>query len=454
MLKKKGFFENRSWLLGILLPVLIFLPRAISAKDFKKEIELLHRVSPGESLAKIARRYLPRTEAHTIGDLVQRIQKRNRLKGTLIRPNQHLLIPLARSNPVVSKTIPKERDFEARGIYVNRFSVGSPKMNRLLKELLALGGNTVILDGKDMWGTVSYPSQVKLAREIGATEKATVADPPKLFHFLHKKGLHIGVRLVLFYDPQLAAKRPHLAVRSIATGEPWKENGKATWVDPSHPVVQRYNLDIARELAEMGVDEIQFDYIRFPTMGNIQDATYSFDKEKISKHEVITAFLAQAQKELAPFKVLLSVDVFGVMAWNKPEDIQTTGQKIEDLAKHCDVMSPMIYPSHFYAPFQGIANPGDEPFRCVSEACERFSLLLDGEEVTLRPWIQAFPYGTSIFSKEYILEELRALRQSKARGWLLWSAGNAYDVSWKALAQWNDGSANQEIVKAGLSQVD
>ncbi len=196
----------------------------------------------------------------------------------------------------------------------------------------------------------------------------------------------------------------------------------------------------------MGVDEIQFDYIRFPAMGNVQDAAYSFDEEKTPKHQVITSFLSKARGELAPYGVLLSIDVFGVTAWNRPEDIQITGQKIEDLARSCDVISPMIYPSHFYGPFQSIAKPGDQPFLLVSETCRRISSLLGDTPVTLRPWIQAFPYGTTRFDDNYVLEELRALHLSRARGWLLWSAGNAYDRAWKAWGQWNSRSLAHHII--------
>ncbi len=454
MAKRSCSLKTISSLSVLLVTTFFFCPGGIFARDFKNQSEFLHVVSPGESLSKVARLYLPLTEAYTVIDLIQKIKERNDLTGTLIRPNQHLLIPLVRSTPIISKTIPKGRDFEARGIYVNRFSMGCRKMNRLIDRLIALGGNTVILDGKDMSGKLSFPSRVTLARDIDASASSIIADPAKLFHDLHQKGLHVVIRLVLFYDPLLAAKRPDLAVRSATTGEPWVEKGKQAWVDPSHPTVQRYNLDIARELAEMGVDEIQFDYIRFPAMGNTRDAAYSFDEQKIPKHQVITAFLAQARKELAPYEVLLSLDVFGVMGWEHSEDIQTTGQKIRDLAKYCDVMSPMIYPSHFYGPFQNIANPSDEPFLVISETCKKFSALLEEERVTLRPWIQAFPFGTRTFSEEYILEELRALNQSEANGWLFWSAGNAYDVAWKALAQWNDTVLEGKTIKAQISRLD
>ena len=422
--------------------------------EFKNETEFFHHVSPGESLSEIARRYLPLSEAFTIRDFIRKIQQRNGLEGTVIHPSQRLLIPAVRSTPVVPETLPKSRDFEAKGIYVNRYSMACQKMNRLLDTLTVLGGNTLILDGKDMSGNLSYPSRVDLAREIGATANPTIKDPAKLFDHLHKKGIHVGMRLVLFYDPLLAAKRPHLAVRSITTGAPWKENGKLAWVDPSNPAVQRYNLDIARELAEMGVDEIQFDYIRFPTMGDTRDAGYSFNEEKIPKHQVITAFLARARNELAPWKVLLSIDVFGVMGWDRPEDVRMTGQKIGDLAEYCDVISPMIYPSHFYGSFQSISNPGDHPFFFVSETCQRFSLLLQDREVTLRPWIQAFPLGTTTFGEEYIVEELRALNQSGAKGWLFWSAGNAYEVALKGLAQWNCRASEGKIGETGSIRLD
>ncbi|UCG65816.1 MAG: hypothetical protein JSW12_01825, partial [Deltaproteobacteria bacterium] len=287
---------------------------------------------------------------------------------------------------------------------------------------------------------LSYPSRVALANEIGADASPVINDPAKLFHYLHQKGLHVSVRLVLFYDPFLATKRPELALCGENNGNHQTELAKGLWVDPAHPAVQEYNLSIAKELAEMGVDEIQFDYIRYPTSESFQNSRYSFDEDSIPRNRIITDFLARVYKELTPYKVLLSVDVFGIMGWDRQEDILMTGQKIEELARHCDVVCPMIYPSHFTSPFQGIAQPGREPFLMVSETCKRFSSFLKNSKATLRPWIQAFPLGAGNFSEDYILEELRALDQSYSSGWMLWSAGNAYDVAWKALDQWNKRS--------------
>ena len=450
MLILKPFSRILTYLFVLFYAPIVLLPTNIFAQDIEKDTQLIHRVSPGESLHKIARQYLPLTEELTVNDLVERIKVLSGVEGSLIRPKQWLLIPLVRLSPVAAKTVPKKTDFEAKGIYVNRYTMASKRMKKLIAELAAVGGNTVILDGKGMSGKLSYPSRVDLAEEIGANAEPVTRDLAKLIHYLHKRGIHVGVRQVLFYDELLAEQKPELALRDGVTGHPLMENGRRAWVDPSNPVVQEYNLGIARELAEMGVDEIQFDYIRFPTKENVEYGESGFYRQEVPRHKIITDFLARAREELAAHQILLSIDVFGIIAWGRSKDVEMTGQKIEDLAAHCDVISPMIYPSHFHNPFRGIVDPSERPYLLVSETCKRFSRLLKNSQVTLRPWIQAFPLGTNNFDEEYIFEQLRALDQSKVRGWLLWSAGNKYDVAWKALAEWNDDSFGEKRLRANL----
>jgi hypothetical protein len=450
MLIQKQFTRILPYFFVVFFALIVLLPKNILAEDIQKDTQLIHRVSPGESLHKIARQYLPLAEELTVDDLVEKIKVLSGVEGSLIRPNQWLLIPLVRSSPVAAKTVPKQTNFEAKGIYVNRYTMASQRIKGLIDELEAVGGNTVILDGKDMFGNLSYPSRVSLAEEIGANARPVTSDLAKMIHYLHEKGIHVGVRLVLFYDQLLAEKKPELALRDGLTGDLLLENGISAWVDPSHPVVQDYNVAIARELAEMGVDEIQFDYIRFPTKENIQYGESGLYGKTVPRYRIISDFLARARRELAAHQVLLSIDVFGIIAWGKPKDVEMTGQKIEDLARHCDVISPMIYPSHFHNPFRGIADPGERPYLLVSETCKRFSRLLKNSQATLRPWIQAFPLGTDHFDEEYVFEQLKALDESEVRGWLLWSAGNKYDVAWKALAEHNDHSLGQKILGANL----
>src|SRR5262249_17764575 len=137
---------------------------------------------------------------------------------------------------------------------------------------------------------------------------------------------------------------------------------KLVWGDPANREVQDYNLAIAREVAELGADEIQLDYIRFPAEGDLADIAYSFDTTTTPKHEIITGFLQRAAQELNPLGVLGSIDVYGATAWDEQRDVQATGQKMEDLARYADVISPMLYPSHFYPPFDGHNYPAWEPY--------------------------------------------------------------------------------------------
>jgi hypothetical protein len=431
-------YTNRAvCILAFVFLSLPFQPENTLAKNVENGEDLIHCVSPGDSLNKIARQYLHLTDAITTGELVEQIKTLNDIQSSLIRPRQRLLIPLSKSTPTEAEIVPKQPDFLAKGIYINRYSMACNKMRRLLDRLIGCGGNTVILDGKDMTGKLSYPSRIGLVKEIGADSGAVINNPAKLFHYLHEKGLHVSIRLVLFYDPFLANRRPELALCGEDNGNGSRELQKGLWVDPAHPAVQDYNLSIARELAQMGVDEIQFDYIRYPTGEGFQDSPDSLDKHSVPRNRIISDFLARAHEELAPHKVLLSIDVFGIIAWGRREDISVVGQRIEELAEHCDVICPMIYPSHFTSPFQSIPNPGREPFLMVSKTCQLFSSFLNGSGTTLRPWIQAFPLRAGNFTEDYILEELRALDQSDSIGWMLWSAGNAYDVAWRALERWN-----------------
>ena len=256
MVEPKLSFKSSLCISILVFLSLLFQPAKALAKDTSNNRDFIHVVSPGDSLNRIARQFLTLTDAITLGELVEEIKKLNGIQDSLIHPHQTLVIPLSQSTPVKANTVPRQPDFEARGIYINRFSMACQKMTRMIDRLIASGGNTVILDGKDMTGRLFYPSRVGLANEIGATANPIIGNPTKLFHYLHQKGLHVSIRLVLFYDPLLAAKKPELAFRRISTENQQAEIGRAEWVDPCHRIVQEYNLDIVRELAEMGVELI------------------------------------------------------------------------------------------------------------------------------------------------------------------------------------------------------
>jgi hypothetical protein len=286
---------------------------------------------------------------------------------------------------------------------------------------------------KDMDGRVSVPFDYPLAPKL---RRPPIPSLPKYMHFLHALGFHAIARLALFRDAQLAERHPELAVHSRRSGGPWLERGKLVWVDPSRREVQDYNLALARYAASSGADEIQFDYVRFPAEGDQADAEFAFQAEhsQETRAQVITGFLKRAYSEVHPLGVLVSVDVFGVMAWQRPLDLAHTGQDIAGMAKFCDVLSPMVYPSHFFN-MDGYARPGDAPEHFISESMERFQEITADTNVVLRPWLQAFAWHTKTYSPAYVRTQVDVAKDHGGIGFLFWNARNDYSVPFLAMPQ-------------------
>jgi len=174
--------------------------------------------------------------------------------------------------------------------------------------------------------------------------------------------------------------------------------------------------------------------VRFPAEGDQKDASFTFQTEhpKWQRSDVIADFLKRAYAELHPTGVLLSLDVFGVMAWQRPVDLSHTGQDIVAMAKHCDVLSPMIYPSHFFG-MDGIEHPGDAPEHFIGESMDRFQLITKGSGVVLRPWLQAFGWRTKTYSPQYIKTQVETSKNKGGVGFLFWNANNDYSKPYAAM---------------------
>jgi hypothetical protein len=259
------------------------------------------------------------------------------------------------------------------------------------------------------------------------------------------------MRQTLFHDELMGQKKPQFAPVSKKTGKPWKELNRVVWVDPSNITIQDYHLAISKELAQMGVDEIQYDYVRFPAWGDTKDAKYSFDETKLKKNEIITAFLKRQRENLAPYKVLMSADVYGVVAWEQDIDTSITGQKISDMAKYLDVISPMLYPSHFFGPFDGFANPGMEPYHFLYAGVKRTRYKTLGTGVTIRPWIQAFTWKAPNYSPDYVYKQIKATNDAYSGSWLLWNAGNEYKIAFNGISKFKGKYPSQEELDKKLA---
>jgi hypothetical protein len=201
---------------------------------------------------------------------------------------------------------------------------------------------------------------------------------------------------------------------------------------------------------------VQFDYVRFPAEGDQKDAVFDFQSDRgrmvtglrpvqaepspattqslTQRSEVIANFLDRAYAQLHPTGVLLSLDVFGVMAWQRPVDLAHTGQDIVAMAQHCDVLSPMIYPSHFFG-MDGIAHPGDAPEHFIGESMDRFKLVTKGSGVVIRPWLQAFAWRTKTYSPQYVEVQIEVAKQKGGVGFLFWNANNDYSKPYTAMPE-------------------
>ncbi|MBV9671091.1 MAG: hypothetical protein JOZ43_09060, partial [Acidobacteriales bacterium] len=296
----------------------------------------------------------------------------------------------------------------------------------------------VVFDIKDSDGTTSIPFDHPLAPH----NRHTIENLAKYVRWLHQHDMHAIARIALFRDEHIARDFPKLAVQSRSMGIAWKENGKQVWTDTSNPEVQDYDIALAKHVAESGVDEVQFDYVRFPAEGNQKDAKFTFETAHPGwkRADVIADFLDRAYAQLHPMGVLVSLDVFGVMAWQRDVDLAHTGQDIVRMVQHADVVSPMIYPSHFfnmdgYTGKDGHVLPGDAPEHFISVSMQRFDKITAGSGVVIRPWLQAFGWRTKTYSPQYVMTQIKTSKQCDGIGWLLWNARNDYSKPYAAMTQ-------------------
>jgi hypothetical protein len=385
-----------------------------------------------ETVNAIAHRFLSQSSIMLASELEGQIRETNHLaaKQLYVKKGQTLLIPTIEPQPIVEHSVPMAKDEEVRAIYLTGAMAGSAKGMNIIRRWHDVGGNAVVFDIKDSDGSLSVPFDHPLAPH----NRRSIPNLPKFVRYLHSMNLHAIARIALFRDEHIARDHSELAVHSRSTGQPWRENGKLVWTDTSNPKVQEYDIALAKWVAKSGADEIQFDYVRFPAEGNQADAKFYFQTThpEWKRADVIADFLDRAYQQLHPEGVLVSLDVFGIMAWQRNVDLAHTGQDIVRMAKYCDVISPMIYPSHFFG-MDGYKSPGDAPEHFIGESMDRFEVITAGSGVVMRPWLQAFAWRTHTYSPDYIMRQVSTSRDRGGIGFLFWNARNDYAKPYVAM---------------------
>jgi len=328
----------------------------------------------------------------------------------------------------------------AKGLYLTSTAVKSdPKFRHYVQLLNETELNALVIDVKEDNGHITYDSSIPLVNQIGADSKQLVKDLQDRVKTLHDNNIYTIARVVTFKDPFLAKKKPEWAMKR-RDGRLYYDEG-IPWVDPYKEEVWNYVVNVAKEAARIGFDEIQFDYVRFPSNAKQYDKIVAFDNPKgKTKAENIRDFLAYAKKELEPYNVFVSADVFAIATSDRTDS--GIGHHWETLTQVVDYMSPMIYPSHYANNAFGIPVPDANPYLTVRKslqaALEREKVLKqNGKKVAkIRPWFQDFTAtwvkGHIHYGPNEVQAQIKAAKELGINEYLIWSPSDRYsEEAWR-----------------------
>jgi len=333
-----------------------------------------------------------------------------------------LSLPL---NSPAYQILTRPEKIEAKGIYLTAYTAGSLDRRQKLVDLIKTTElNSVVIDIKDYSGRIFFDTNIPLVDKVGA-EDVRIPDLADWLKELKSQGIYTIARITVFQDPYLASQRPDIALKSKAGGI-WHDWKGLSWVDPTQKLVWDYNLDLAKEAVKMGFDEINFDYIRFPSDGDIKQIVYAnLDNASFEgKAKAMAEFYDYLDQTLKFEPAYTSADLFGMVLWRS--DGLNIGQRFQDAALHFDYICPMVYPSHYPDGFENFANPADHPYEVVYRSLIRAKDdLKKANRAQLRPWLQAFDLG-AVYTPEMIRLQKQATYDANGDGWLLWNASNRY----------------------------
>ncbi len=313
--------------------------------------------------------------------------------------------------------------FQAKAIYVPLHYLRSRElMLGYLDFIAATELNAIVVDVKGDFGFLAWDSNVDLVAQVGADEWFSDTWLP-LDEFVAEakaRNIYTIARIVVFKDNPLSHGKPELAVVK-EDGTVWIDREELGWANPFREEVWNYNIELAKEVAAFGFDELNFDYIRFPSDGDVGAIVYEEENSLETRTTAIRQFMTSLSESLRPYGSFISADVFGLTIWVVPTSDMRIGQRIIDVAPLIDYLAPMVYPSTFGPGNLGYANPSAEPYNVVYRSQLEAETLVP-PYVKVRPWLQGYWYS---------LEEMKQLKQaatdSNATGWTWWNAGGKYD---------------------------
>lgn len=368
------------------------------------------------------------TDLPEYNSIIEKISAVKTVSTALIedRKNRFSTLALWISNP---ETEPSNRSVSGKkALYLS-----VPAVQKNLSKYIDIANNTeidaVVIDMKDDFGNIYFPSENSTASEIKALRKPV--NLKVVIEKLKSNGIYSIARIVTFKDEKLFnAYNGKYTIKNRNTGAPWRGAEGEFWVDPYSEFVHNYNIDLAKELEKAGFDEIQFDYIRFPSDGPVHLCKFSFQNDSETyKSEILIDFLKKAKQSL---KIPVSVDIYGFNSWYYFGNM--IGQDMEDLSYTVDVICPMVYPSHFGSNFYKKYDQKIRPYKIVRDGSIRGMKMLN-RKTLLRPYIQGFNLMSPTWGPKYIIDQIKASKESGCSGYTIWNANGDYDIPFKALKE-------------------
>lgn len=311
-----------------------------------------------------------------------------------------------------------------RGLYLTAYSAGNTAYRQdLLAKMKNSRINSVVIDIKDYSGYILYNSSLPQVQEIKAS-KNRIPEIEKIIQEFHDLGIYVIARQTVFQDPVLAKSRPDLAFLN-KNGGIWYDHKGLAWTDPAKQEVWEYNLAIAKEAVALGFDEINFDYMRYPSDGNMANLNYNLPAG-ISKSQMLNEFFSYLSDNLSD-KTIISIDTFGLVLDNAKNGYDLNiGQVLTELSDHFDYVCPMMYPSHYPLNYLGFANSAEHPGPVIAHGLKISKEAMENKRAKLRPWLQAFNLG-AVYDSVKIEAQIKAVEDDPdTDGWLLWNARNYY----------------------------
>jgi hypothetical protein len=313
-----------------------------------------------------------------------------------------------------------------KAVYANLGVLSDPeRWNRLIEIADTTEVNAIVIDVKQ--DTIYYDTQVPFYRNIDGMI-TPIFDPAELLAELDAHGIYSIARMVVFKDPVVAAGRPDLAVRDETTGGLWRDMNGTPWVNAFNQELWQANADLGAELAQLGFDEVQYDYIRFPSDGDLRTADFGNDYSEENRRAAIAGAVALGAEKVRAAGAVFAIDLFPIIALLG--DDQGIGQTLQDLTPLADYVCLMIYPSHYEVgniPVDG--HPNDYPAETVTYTLERSQEWVPGTMKKMRPWLQDFTYpleGYSAYGPEQVRAQIDAAEAQGVSGWLLWNAAGEF----------------------------